>query len=365
MTPPSPERQQARGSGGRSGGDADDRTSASRSRLAHRDRWPRGRGRPAEPSLGDTRRSGARRNRCRLVPSPMNGAESLLRAASAAGVEVCFVNPGTTELPLVMAFGPGTRDPSSPVAVRGRADRCRRRIRKDGAQARPDAHTPGSPASRTGSRTFTTHAVPASPIVNLVGDHPTWHREFDPPLASDISALAGAVSGWVRTAQQRAASGWGPRRRCRRRVDGPDLATLIVPADCQWDETAEVQPATRQRPRARTSPTDYPARSNMSATSCAMGSAALLLGGTGPVDSRLAGCGTNRPCDRLPAALRDIPCAHGVWSWSSRARARSVSPAPRPRCFWESDAGRPGRSRTPRRVVCCAERGPVTFSRRM
>ena len=41
----------------------------------------------------------------------MNGAESLVRAARAAGIEVCFSNPGTSEMPLVAAFDsePGLR----------------------------------------------------------------------------------------------------------------------------------------------------------------------------------------------------------------------------------------------------------------
>src|SRR5437867_12761043 len=41
----------------------------------------------------------------------MNGAESLIRTAIAAGVEVCFANPGTTEMPLVLAIDaiPGIR----------------------------------------------------------------------------------------------------------------------------------------------------------------------------------------------------------------------------------------------------------------
>lgn len=35
----------------------------------------------------------------------MNGAESLIKAAVASGIEYCFANPGTTEIPLVAAMG--------------------------------------------------------------------------------------------------------------------------------------------------------------------------------------------------------------------------------------------------------------------
>jgi thiamine pyrophosphate-dependent acetolactate synthase large subunit-like protein len=41
----------------------------------------------------------------------MNGAEALIATAASAGVEICFANPGTTELPLVQAVDtvPGLR----------------------------------------------------------------------------------------------------------------------------------------------------------------------------------------------------------------------------------------------------------------
>jgi len=41
----------------------------------------------------------------------MNGAERLIRTALAAGVDLCFANPGTTEMPLVAALDsvPGMR----------------------------------------------------------------------------------------------------------------------------------------------------------------------------------------------------------------------------------------------------------------
>ena len=50
-----------------------------------------------------------------------------------------------------------------------------------------------------------------SPVVNVVGDHATYHKHLDPPLESDIVSLAGTVSGWVR-GRRRGRPPWPPRR---------------------------------------------------------------------------------------------------------------------------------------------------------
>ncbi len=37
----------------------------------------------------------------------------------------------------------------------------------------------------------------ATPLLNIVGDHATYHAQYDAPLASDVTGLARTVSGWV------------------------------------------------------------------------------------------------------------------------------------------------------------------------
>jgi acetolactate synthase-1/2/3 large subunit len=87
-----------------------------------------------------------------------------------------------------------------------------------------------------------------SPVVNVVGDHATWHRDTDPPLASDIETAARNVSTWVRTAAK-------VTEVARDAVDaieaamGPPgaVATLILPADVSWEEGADAEvPPPRQ-----------------------------------------------------------------------------------------------------------------------
>jgi acetolactate synthase-1/2/3 large subunit len=76
-----------------------------------------------------------------------------------------------------------------------------------------------------------------SPIINLVGEHASWHRASDPPLTTDIESLARPVSDWVRTTQSAAglpadfAAAWEAASAAHGQV-----ATLIAPADCQWEE---------------------------------------------------------------------------------------------------------------------------------
>src|SRR5664280_2628754 len=81
-----------------------------------------------------------------------------------------------------------------------------------------------------------------TPVVNLVGDHATWHLGVDAPLTSDIAGLAAPVSRWVRTAASAAGlAGDGADAVAAARLGG--VATLIAPADCQWGDGAEPAPA--------------------------------------------------------------------------------------------------------------------------
>src|SRR5690606_187503 len=77
-----------------------------------------------------------------------------------------------------------------------------------------------------------------SPMVNLVGDHATYHLEYDAPLASNVNDLARAFSDWSkssRTADELAADGAAAVQAA---LSAPGrIATLMVPADCAWNET--------------------------------------------------------------------------------------------------------------------------------
>src|SRR5919204_4605781 len=118
----------------------------------------------------------------------MNGAESLMRTAAAAGVEVCFANPGTTELALVQALDavPSIRAVLGLFegVCSGAADGY---ARMRGRPALALFHL--GPGLANGIANLHNARRARSPIVNVVGDHATWHRGADAPLASDIAAL--------------------------------------------------------------------------------------------------------------------------------------------------------------------------------
>ena len=73
-----------------------------------------------------------------------------------------------------------------------------------------------------------------TPIVNVIGDHASWHVNYDPPLASDIQALAGTVSGWVRTSRTASAIGEDLQEAVRAAWQAKgQIASLILPMDLQ------------------------------------------------------------------------------------------------------------------------------------
>jgi len=177
-----------------------------------------------------------------------NGAEALLRAARAQGLSVCFANPGTTELSLVRALEavPGIR----PVlglfegVCTGAADGY---ARVTGETALTLLHL--GPGFANGIANLHNARRAGSPIVNLVGDHATWHRSFDAPLTSDIDGLARPV-GAVVTMERPSRIARDVAHAARTAVAG-GIVTMIVPTDImdaqdpELDAIEDIAPITR------------------------------------------------------------------------------------------------------------------------
>jgi acetolactate synthase-1/2/3 large subunit len=164
----------------------------------------------------------------------MNGAESLLRTLVGSGVEVCFANPGTSEMHFVSAIDrvEGMR----PVlglfegVVTGMADGYGRMA---GRPAATLLHL--GPGLANGLANLHNARRAASPIVNIVGDHATYHAQFDAPLASDIDGFARPVSAWLHESTSAAAVAADGARAVQAARQAPgQIATLIVPADVAW-----------------------------------------------------------------------------------------------------------------------------------
>src|SRR5512147_3018345 len=125
------------------------------------------------------------------------GAVIALQAAASAGATVCFANPGTTEMPLVGALDqvPGIRAVLGLFegVCTGAADGYGRMLRRPAATL---LHL--GPGLANGLANLHNARRARTPILNIVGDHASWHLKYDAPLTSDIESLARPMSGWYR-----------------------------------------------------------------------------------------------------------------------------------------------------------------------
>src|SRR3954466_11527457 len=180
----------------------------------------------------------------------MNGAESLVRTLVAGGVDVCFANPGTSEMHFVAALDrvEGMRCVLGLFegVVTGAADGY---FRMKGTPASTLLHL--GPGLANGLAHLHNAKKANSGIVNIVGQHAVYHIGYNAPLTSDIEGLARPMSAWVRPSPDaKFVSGDGAAAIAAAKGSPPQIATLILPADTAWNEAdgiAEV-PAAIQRP---------------------------------------------------------------------------------------------------------------------
>ena len=179
----------------------------------------------------------------------MNGAESLVRTLVAGGVDVCFTNPGTSEMHFVAALDrvEGMRCVLGLFegVVTGAADGY---YRMKGTPASTLLHL--GPGLANGLANLHNAKKANSGIVNIVGQHATYHIAYNAPLTSDIEGLARPMSAWVRTSPDaKSVAADGAAAIAAAKSAPAQIATLILPADTAWNEAdgiAEV-PADSQR----------------------------------------------------------------------------------------------------------------------
>jgi acetolactate synthase-1/2/3 large subunit len=225
--------------------------------------------------------------------SVATGAEVLVRTLVACGVDTCFTNPGTSEMHFVAALD--------------RVDgmRCVLALFEGVATGAADgyARMTGRPASTllhlgpglaNGLANLHNAHRALSPVVNIVGEHATYHRQYDPPLQSNIAALAGVYSSWVTSVDSPDGTAAAAAEAVAAALVPPGrISTLILPADTAWSESAESPASPRPvSPRARVDDR----RVRAAADSLRKGKAALILNGpllrTGPLET----------CGRIAAA---------------------------------------------------------------
>ena len=166
----------------------------------------------------------------------MNGADILIRTLLAGGVDVCFANPGTSEMHFCAALdrNEGMRCILCLFegVVTGAADGYGRMSDKPAGTL---LHL--GPGLGNGVSNLHNAKKARTPIVNIVGEHATYHIEFDAPLTADIEGIARPVSDWVRTScdTKSIASDTAEAIAAAKSYPGA-ISTLILPADTAWGE---------------------------------------------------------------------------------------------------------------------------------
>src|SRR5919107_4194378 len=173
-----------------------------------------------------------------MAAGTMTGAESVLRTLSAGGVQVCFANPGTSEMHLVAALDRGPEGGRVLALFGGVASGA-----ADGY-----GRMAGSPAATLlhlgpglGNAFANLHNAykARTPMVNVVGDHAVAHAPLGAPLATDIASVARPVSHWFASAASaRSAATDAAAAVSAARSHGGGIATLVVPADAGWEASA-------------------------------------------------------------------------------------------------------------------------------
>ncbi len=195
-----------------------------------------------------------------------SGAESLVQIFVEAGIEVCFANPGTSEMHFVAALDthPELRCVLGLFegVVTGAADGYGR---MSGMPAATLTHL--GPGFGNGWANLHNAKKARTPLVNVVGDHATYHGKYDSPLSSDVEGLARTVSAWVKVSQSADDVAADGAEAVQAALSPPgQIATLILPADTAWNRTTA-----RAKPLPRVEPKSFRS-DNVAAVAAALGS---------------------------------------------------------------------------------------------
>lgn len=167
----------------------------------------------------------------------MNGAQALITTLVDSGVRVCFANPGTSEMHFVAALDAVPEMRGVLTLFEGTATGA-----ADGY-----ARIAGDPAAvllhlgpGLGNGLANLHNARRArvPMLVVVGDHATYHKQYDAPLESDIDAVAATVSGWVRRSADPAEVAADAAAAVAFARDEKRIATVILPADVSWSDGA-------------------------------------------------------------------------------------------------------------------------------
>src|SRR2546426_5625944 len=160
----------------------------------------------------------------------MNGAQALIRTLVGCGVDTCFMNPGTSEMHFVAALD-SVREMRGVLALfegvaTGAADGYARMADRPASVL---LHL--GPGLGNGLANLHNARKAKTPVVNIVGDHATYHKRYDAQLESDIESVARNVSSFIRWSKEPATVGQDAADAVVAAYGPPgQVATLILPA---------------------------------------------------------------------------------------------------------------------------------------
>ena len=207
----------------------------------------------------------------------MNGADALIETLCDNGVTACFANPGTSEMQFVAALDREPRMRSVLCLFEGVATGAADGWgRMTGTPACTLLHL-GAGYANGGANLHNARRA-ATPLVNVIGDHATYHRQYDAPLNSDIAGWAAPNSLWVKSAESADEVGPLAAEAVVASFGAPGgCASLILPADSAWNETSAKGPVLARPVRARASEADVQA---IAGRLKAAAKPVILMGGT-------------------------------------------------------------------------------------
>jgi acetolactate synthase-1/2/3 large subunit len=178
----------------------------------------------------------------------VNGAQALINTLVDGGVDICFANPGTSEMHFVAALDTvpqirGVLTLFEGIAT-GAADGY---ARIAGRPAAVLLHL--GPGLGNGLANLHNARRARVPMVVVVGDHATYHKKYDAPLESDIDALAGSVSGWVHRTSDTADVASDAADAIAETLASNQISTLILPADTSWTDGAGLGEKSPRQPK--------------------------------------------------------------------------------------------------------------------
>lgn len=276
----------------------------------------------------------------------MNGAESLVKTMLASGVDVCFANPGTSEMHFVAAldshpdmrcilclFEGGTS---------GAADGY---FRMSGRVAATMLHL--APGFGNAFSNLHNARKAGSGVLNVMGDHATYHLQYDSPLKGDTEGVSRAISHWTRSSLSAAdvASDGADAIRAAR-AKGGQIATLVLPADTAWGDGSDPVTATAPPPLHRASEADLDA----AAAALRAEGAALLIGGAA----------LHGPLMRLAAQVAQAAGCRLMAPLFSPRLERGEGTPPLEQLLYPVDANAE-LLKDIRKLVCCGTNPPVNF----